>query len=84
MEIKDNMKDQRLIVKNILQHQFEDKESLKAIDIFHKNIETQDKHFIDKLKEEIYNDDLLGWKNKRVLKHYSKIIDKLSGYALGS
>ena len=31
-----------------------------------------------KLKKEIYEDDLLGWKNKKVLKHYSKMIDNCS------
>ena len=40
------------------------------------------KEFIKKLKEEIYEDDLLGWRNKRVLIHYSKMIDKLAGKKL--
>ena len=37
------------------------------------------KEFIKELKEEIYEDDLLGWRNKKVLKHYSKKIDRLAG-----
>lgn len=37
------------------------------------------KKFIKDLKNEIYEDDLLGWRNKNTLKHYSKIIDKLAG-----
>jgi len=33
--------------------------------------------FIKLLKEDIYEDDFLGYHNKKTLKHYSKIIDKL-------
>lgn len=35
--------------------------------------------FIRDLKKEIYEDDYLGYKNKKTLLHYSKIIDKLAG-----
>jgi hypothetical protein len=45
-------------------------------------LEEDVKRFIIRLKEEIYEDDLTGWHNKRTLKHYSKIIDKLAGSKL--
>ena len=32
--------------------------------------------FIKDLKNEIYEDDLIGWHNKQTLKHYSSIIDQ--------
>jgi len=42
------------------------------------------KEFIEELKEAIYEDDLLGWRNKKVLKHYSEMIDRLAGDKLTS
>lgn len=44
-------------------------------------LEKDVKKFIKNLKEEIFEDDYLGWRNKKTLKHYSNMIDKLSGFA---
>lgn len=40
-------------------------------------VESSFDEFIKSLKKEIYEDDFLGWRNKRTLKHYSEIIDKM-------
>lgn len=42
-------------------------------------LERDIKKSIKDFKEEIYEDDLLGWRNKKVLKHYSDILDKILG-----
>ena len=87
MEIKDNIKDQRLVVKQILESQFNTEDSLRAIDIFYQNIKTQDGRFFKQLKErlreivwDIAKEE--GGSNLHYNDLISEEIDKISGYAI--
>lgn len=80
MEIKDILLHQRIAVKNILQHQFDDKDSIRAIDLFFENVKTQDKEFIKKLKQRLHYIFSGGHSNTADI--CEDEIDKLSGYAL--
>ena len=42
-------------------------------------LEDDIKKIIKLLKNDIYEDDYLGWRNKRTLEHFGKIIDKRFG-----
>ena len=42
-------------------------------------LEDDIKKIIKLLKNDIYEDDYLGWRNKRTLEHFSELIDKRLG-----
>ena len=75
MEITEKVEHQRLVVKQILESQFG---KSRELDIFHKNIETQDKHFIEKLKERIAYRFSGGHSSVSYI--CNEEIDKLFGY----